>query len=77
FAILQRGVQSREQTRQLADRVRQALARIITVDALSLQVGASIGVAQCPDEGDEADALLRHADLAMYAQKRQAVRADL
>lgn len=75
FAILQRGVQSREQTRRLVQRVRQALGRVISVDALPLQVGASIGVAQCPDEGDEADALLRHADLAMYAQKRQASRS--
>ena len=74
FAVLQRGVQSREQVRHLVQRVQQALGRTIEVDTLQLQVGASIGVALCPEEGEEADALLRHADLAMYAQKRQAAR---
>lgn len=76
FAVLQRGVQNREQVRHLVQRVQQVLGRTIEVDTLPLRVGASIGVALCPEEGDEADALLRHADLAMYAQKRQAARVS-
>jgi len=74
FAVLQRGVQSREQVRHLVQRVKQVLSQTIAVDTLQLQVGASIGVALCPEEGDEADVLLRRADLAMYAQKRQAAK---
>ncbi|MBV5295167.1 MAG: diguanylate cyclase [Curvibacter lanceolatus] len=74
FAVLQRGVQSREQARQLVQRVHQALSQPITVESLRLHVGASIGVALCPDDGDQAEALLRQADLAMYARKKQRAR---
>jgi diguanylate cyclase (GGDEF)-like protein len=40
-----------------------------TVDELSLEVGASIGVARFPDDGPDSHALLRCADIAMYASK--------
>jgi diguanylate cyclase (GGDEF)-like protein len=40
-----------------------------TVDELSLEVGASIGVARFPDDGLDSHALLRCADIAMYAAK--------
>jgi diguanylate cyclase (GGDEF)-like protein len=39
------------------------------VDELSLEVGASIGVARFPEDGEDAHALLRCADIAMYAAK--------
>jgi len=70
FAVLQRGVQSHEQARQLVQRVQQSLAEPLVVESRQLQVGASIGVALCPGDGDQAEALLRQADLAMYAPKR-------
>jgi diguanylate cyclase (GGDEF)-like protein len=40
-----------------------------TVDELSLEVGASIGVARFPGDGLDSHALLRCADIAMYAAK--------
>jgi diguanylate cyclase (GGDEF)-like protein len=40
-----------------------------TVDELSLEVGASIGVARFPDDGLDSHALMRCADIAMYAAK--------
>ncbi|MGI8711586.1 MAG: putative bifunctional diguanylate cyclase/phosphodiesterase, partial [Solirubrobacteraceae bacterium] len=40
-----------------------------TVDELSLEVGASIGVARYPQDGADSHALLRCADIAMYAAK--------
>ena len=36
----------------------------------SVRVTASIGIALCPDHGDEVVSLLRHADLAMYDAKK-------
>jgi diguanylate cyclase (GGDEF)-like protein len=49
------------------------LVRIVSepfcVDEMSLEVGASIGVARFPDDGDDAHALLRCADIAMYSAK--------
>jgi diguanylate cyclase (GGDEF)-like protein len=39
------------------------------IDELSLEVGASIGVARFPQDGEDSHALLRCADIAMYAAK--------
>ena len=39
------------------------------VDEVALEVGASIGIARFPDDGDDSHALLRCADIAMYAAK--------
>src|SRR6201996_3280289 len=39
------------------------------IDELSLEVGASVGVARFPHDGDDSHALLRCADIAMYAAK--------
>jgi diguanylate cyclase (GGDEF)-like protein len=41
-----------------------------TVDGRSVAIGASIGVAISPDHGEEADVLMRRADVAMYVAKR-------
>ncbi len=40
-----------------------------SVDELSLEVGASIGIARYPHDGEDSHALLRCADIAMYAAK--------
>jgi diguanylate cyclase (GGDEF)-like protein len=39
------------------------------IDELSLEVGASVGVARFPQDGEDSHALLRCADIAMYAAK--------
>jgi diguanylate cyclase (GGDEF)-like protein len=41
----------------------------VVVDGLSLEVGASIGIARFPIDGEDAHTLLRRADVAMYAAK--------
>jgi diguanylate cyclase (GGDEF)-like protein len=54
----------------LAERVRAAIAEPLAYDGLTLQVRASVGIALFPDHGRDADALLKHADVAMYHAKR-------
>ena len=39
------------------------------MDAFEIQVSASIGIALYPVDGDDAEALLKHADAAMYSVK--------
>jgi hypothetical protein len=56
---------------QLVLRVQQALAEPIEVESLACRWGPRSAWPCCPDDGSEADALLHHADLAMYAHKRQ------
>jgi predicted signal transduction protein with EAL and GGDEF domain len=42
----------------------------ITIDEQPIDVGTSIGIVYFPEHGEDADMLLRHADIAMYAAKR-------
>ena len=43
----------------------------IEIDGQPVDVGSSIGIAQCPVHGEEAGVLLQHADVAMYEAKQQ------
>ncbi|MFA5664085.1 GGDEF domain-containing protein [Castellaniella sp.] len=53
----------------LIQRIRLSVAQPIAWNGIELQVGASIGLAQCGRDGDTAEALLAHADAAMYLSK--------
>lgn len=53
----------------VAAKIRQAFAEPIALAEGEFPVGASIGVSLYPDDGDDADALLRCADAAMYSAK--------
>ena len=53
----------------VADKLLRALAEPMRVGGHDLQVGASIGVAHYPASGQDAAALLRSADAAMYQAK--------
>jgi diguanylate cyclase (GGDEF)-like protein/PAS domain S-box-containing protein len=53
-----------------AKKILQALEHPFVVDGRNIDVGASIGIAHCPEHGEEADTLMRHADVAMYVAKR-------
>ena len=54
---------------QVATGLTHCVSAPFVVDELSLEVGASIGIARFPDDGDDSHALLRCADIAMYAAK--------
>ncbi|RMH66909.1 MAG: EAL domain-containing protein, partial [Actinomyces sp.] len=71
FAVLlERDVTPRT-TLQVAERILACFDRPFELDALSLQVGASLGVAIHPEHGTTAADLRRHADTAMYTAKRR------
>ncbi len=55
----------------IAERMLSALSVPVIVDGHTLQVRASMGVALYPQHGKSAKQLLRNADQAMYAAKRQ------
>jgi diguanylate cyclase (GGDEF)-like protein/PAS domain S-box-containing protein len=59
------------------DRVSQSLGDClrtpIDVAGISIEVGVSIGIARYPHDAADAQALLRHADVAMYVAKRRGV----
>jgi diguanylate cyclase (GGDEF)-like protein len=51
------------------ERLTTVVGEPFAVDELSLEVGASIGIARYPQDGEDSHALLRCADIAMYAAK--------
>ena len=53
------------QLRRVLNEIRQP----VELAGRSFQVGASLGVALYPGDGEDADTLLKHADAAMYAAK--------
>jgi diguanylate cyclase (GGDEF)-like protein len=67
--LLENGTDSDVALEAVADRISEALAKPFALDELSLNVAASIGAARFPDDGGDANELLRCADVAMYAAK--------
>jgi diguanylate cyclase (GGDEF)-like protein len=53
----------------LADKLRESLARPITVGGIELEIDASIGIVLFPEHGADAETLLRRADVALYLSK--------
>jgi len=68
FAILL-AVSDLKDSEQITSRLLNAIKQPLVVDGHSLYVGVSIGIALYPIHGEDADTLIKHADMAMYAAK--------
>jgi diguanylate cyclase (GGDEF)-like protein len=53
----------------LAERVHESLEQPFVLSGLPLEVRTSIGITSFPDHGEDVDALLQRADVAMYLAK--------
>jgi diguanylate cyclase (GGDEF)-like protein len=69
FAVLLEDAKDREGVASAARRVLHELSAPILVNGLKLTVGASIGVALCPDDANNAADLLQRGDAAMLRAK--------
>ncbi len=69
FAVLLEGPATREAVAAAAKRMLSELAAPIVVNGLKLAVGASVGIAICPEDGEDAVELLRRGDAAMLFAK--------
>ena len=69
FVMLLPNVTHSEDAAQVANKIIQSISRPLTVDGLQLQIGASVGIALYPDDGDDATTLLQQADIALYQAK--------
>lgn len=70
FVLLIDSVETSDQVHRIADKVVQALRQPFTVKSERIPMPASIGLAMYPVHGDSAEALLHHADSAMYRAKK-------
>jgi diguanylate cyclase (GGDEF)-like protein len=69
FAVLLPGVAAAEGALTVAHQILTALQEPARLEDVRLEIGGSIGVALAPLHGDEVGALLKAADVAMYAAK--------
>jgi diguanylate cyclase (GGDEF)-like protein len=69
FAIILPGTDG-VQASQVAQKILHAMEPEFVVENHTLSASVSIGIALMPFHGEEVDALLRHADYAMYAAKK-------
>jgi diguanylate cyclase (GGDEF)-like protein len=58
-----------ETAEEVARRLAAALSEPFRLAEVSLNVEGSVGIALSPDHGDDAESLIRHADVALYAAK--------
>jgi len=70
FTVLLRGVGDPSRRAQLIERMMDILRAPFNLGDLTLQLSASIGITLYPDDDNDADTLLRHADQAMYQSKQ-------
>ncbi|MDB5934784.1 MAG: hypothetical protein JWQ01_2128 [Massilia sp.] len=70
FVVILADIGGADQAAHVAGSVMQAVAQPMTVFAHEVNLSASIGISICPSDGDDADTLLRHADVAMYHAKQ-------
>lgn len=71
FALIIEDIKNLTGPAVLAQKVISSLSETLLVDGHQVTVGASIGIAACPDHDTEAAGLLRAADIAMYMAKEQ------
>ena len=69
FAIILPGCEDEKSVSHLCERIIGAAIRPVVVDRMEHTVGASIGVAVFPDDGQKVEDLIMKADSAMYRAK--------
>ncbi|MGA2779967.1 MAG: EAL domain-containing protein [Steroidobacteraceae bacterium] len=69
FVVLLSEVRKLHDAAVCAEKILAALSEPFAVDHHNLYVTASIGISTYPDDGTDADTLMKHADLAMYQAK--------
>ncbi|MDJ0868771.1 MAG: EAL domain-containing protein [Myxococcota bacterium] len=71
FAVLLARITANDDAARVARRVIDAMREPLVAADVDMVVGASIGIAVCPNDGEEAATLLRKADTALYHAKEE------
>jgi len=72
FAVIQTSIKRPEDVVLLAKRLLHAIAEPYLLQGHSVVVGASIGIAVAPGDGDDSEKLLMNADMALSRAKKDA-----
>lgn len=76
FAVLLPGADA-HQALGVAHRIAGALNHPMNLDGQVVDVSATMGVAAAPEHGSDTQALMRHADVALYCAKRRNTMAEI
>jgi diguanylate cyclase (GGDEF)-like protein len=69
FTILLQHIADSTDAATIASRLMDAIRQPVTIRERPVQINASIGACLYPDDGDTADLLVHHSDIAMYRSK--------
>jgi diguanylate cyclase (GGDEF)-like protein/PAS domain S-box-containing protein len=70
FVVLLADIGNVDRAAHVAGTVMQAVTRPISLDGQEITPAVSIGISICPADGQDAETMLRHADVAMYHAKQ-------
>lgn len=70
FAVIQSGKEQPEDAERLAAALVEALKAPFVINDIPVFIGASVGIAFGPEHGTESEQLMKAADIALYAAKR-------
>jgi len=71
FVLVIHEVETAQDAEVVARKVLSQVALPLQLAGLDVHVSPSIGIALCPDDGVDSEALLQHADAAMYHAKKK------
>jgi diguanylate cyclase (GGDEF)-like protein len=71
FAIVETGLARPEDAALLSRRLIEAIADPFLIDGHSVVIGATIGIAMAPGDGDDSEKLLKNADMALSRAKKE------
>jgi diguanylate cyclase (GGDEF)-like protein/PAS domain S-box-containing protein len=70
FVMLLQPIEATDQINDIAQNILREVARPSLLEGAEVTVGISLGVAVFPQDGEDPDTLMKHADAAMYRAKR-------
>jgi diguanylate cyclase (GGDEF)-like protein len=71
FAILMEGFAAGGDAAKVAQKILQSLEKPVVADGKEYRIATSIGISLYPADGEDGEALFKHADLALYQAKEQ------
>ncbi len=71
FIVLQSPIAGEKEVMSLAERILHSVGATYDIDDNEVAISASIGIAIAPNDGKNADEILRNADMALYRAKAE------
>lgn len=69
FVILVPGMTNKDACARFATRLKSEISKPLLLEGHQVIMGATIGISICPDDGNNADLLLKYSDAALYQAK--------